>query len=197
MAILRAQCSFGADLPDARHRFIITPHFNVTWEPIAGGPDVQGFCDDLSTALSTWVTNNREVTVTAYNAETAPPSYPLATKTRNLGLFPASGVCRELAVCLSYKAGNGPSRRGRLYVPVVLSGFNSIGVRPSSSQMNFSAALAPILRGAGGVNVQWGVWSRKLSDFEPTDTAYVDDEWDIIRSRGLPKTSVVTAGSGS
>lgn len=197
MAIIRAQVSFGADLPDPRHRLQITPHFNAQdYDPI-GGTNWQTLCDDLAAAMSTYTGGSREVQVKLYNAEQAPPAFPKATKTLNPGLYPASSGPRELAICLSYKGGDGPRRRGRLYVPFPLQNSSSVGVRPPQTHRQKVADLAPLLRALGGANVQWGVWSRMDQEFYPADSAYVDDEWDVIRSRGLAPTNRLAAGTGS
>jgi hypothetical protein len=45
--------------------------------------------------------------------------------------------------------------------------------------------------------VQWGVFSRTDSAFYQAETAYVDDEWDVIRSRGGQATTRRTAGAGA
>jgi len=195
MAIMRAQVSWGADLPDIRHRFVITPHFNV--QSIGGSTDWQTLADDLCTAMANYSSQSRETQVKVYDAQEAAPAYPKATKLLNLGQYPNSTSPRELALCLSYKAGAGPRKRGRLYVPFNLTGSTSVGKRPVSAHLQKVAELAPLLRALGGANVQWGVWSRMDSAFYETQTAWVDDEWDIMRSRGLEPTTTYDAGSGS
>jgi hypothetical protein len=197
MTIIRAQVAWGADLPDIRHRFVITPHFNHQAGLALGSPDWQSLCDDLATSMAAYSTQQRETTVKLYDAQQAAPAYPQASKTLNLGDYPASTSPRELALCLSYKAGDGPRRRGRLYVPFNLTGSTTVGKRPVFAHMEKVAALAPLLRALGGANVQWGVWSRRDSAFYPAQTAYVDDEWDIMRSRGLEPTTTLPAGTGS
>jgi hypothetical protein len=197
MAIMRAQVSWGADYPDVRHRFVITPHFNIQ---TAGGlldTEAQGFADDLCTAMHTWAGGSRETSVKVYDAESNPPNYPKGRKTLALGITPPSNSPRELALCLSYRAGDGPRRRGRLYLPVPLLTGSGAGVRPGTAVMTKAGELAPLLRAAGGANVQWGVWSRRDNAFYPAQSAYVDNEWDIIRSRGGEADMRQSAGTGS
>jgi hypothetical protein len=108
----------------------------------------------------------------------------------------ASGP-REVALCLSfYGDANLPSHRGRIYIGPW--GYTSLTERPTSPQLTSMTALQVGLRGIGGVDVDWCVFSPKLSagqgwtptgggepDFEPISGGWVDDEWDTVRSRGL------------
>lgn len=198
MAIIRAQCMFGADLPEIRHRFVITPHFKATdYDPL-GGTQWQTLADDLAAALSTWETSSREVTVKLYDAEATQPNFPKATKTLNVGGIPTSAMPRELALCLSYVCGQGPRKRGRLFLPgPILSPAGQAGKRPTQGMLDKAKALAPHLQSLGGLNVQWGVWSRTNQSFYQTLTTYVDDEWDIIRSRGLSATLRQAGAAGA
>lgn len=197
MAVARLQCAFAADSLLARDYEVITPHFSVHEGIVYGAADWQALVDDLSASLSTWSAATREIRVTAYNAESPPPNAPLATKVRNTGLAPAASIPRQLALALSYYADlNRPKRRGRLYLPAHLL-TSAPGGRPNTSQMQKVADLVPIFSGLGGVNVDWGVWSRRDRTFRKTSNYWVDDEWDVIRSRGLrPTTRIAGATSG-
>lgn len=188
MAIYRLQCVIGADSPNIRDRFVITPHFSV---PAVA--DEQSLTDDLSTALAAYFSGGREVRVTAYDAQGTPPVYPVGDTTRNVGTYPISDTVRELALCLSFYSGaNRPRRRGRLYVPLAAIGMTPSGVRPTSTPQNKVGALAPILANLGGVDVDWCVYSRADDQGYPVSNWYVDDEWDIVRTRGLRPTTRIT-----
>lgn len=192
--ILRLAVSFGADSALPRDRFVITPHFRDTnLGPDTGldDPGAQGLVDDLAAGLATWFgavgTQTREVTVKAYDAEKLPPSYPLATAVANPNTYPASAVPREVAVCLSfYNERNIPRHRGRLYIPAPLIYGSGISEnRPGAAKRDAVASLVPILTGLGGVDVDWGIWSRRDRAFRPATHFYVDDEFDVVRRRGL------------
>jgi hypothetical protein len=177
---------------------MITPHFKATDYDPFGGTQWQTLANDLAAALSSWEAHSREVVVKLYDAEASAPNFPKATKTLNLGAFPNSAMPRELALCLSIVCGQGPRRRGRLYLPgPILSPAGQAGLRPNQGMLDKAAALAAPLRALGGANVQWGVFSRTDSAFYQAETAYVDDEWDVIRSRGGQATTRRTAGAGA
>jgi beta-galactosidase/beta-glucuronidase len=191
--ILRMQCSFGADSSLPRDRFVIAPHFRDTNIP-GGETDHQGLVDDLADGLTTWLTDAgpaREVHVVAYDAEKAPPSYPLAEAIRNANAFPESKYPREIALCLSfYSERNIPRNRGRVYIPANgLTSAASIGPRPILTERQRAAALVPLFTGLGGIDVDWGVWSRTDRAFRPVSHWFVDDEWDVQRRRGMRSTT--------
>jgi hypothetical protein len=199
--ILRMQCALGGDSALPRDRFVITPHFNVgqTFE----AADADALAEDLATGLATWMTNaataNREITVTAYDAQGTKPVLPIGSAVRNAGVNPASTWPREIACCLSYYSGrNSPRYRGRIYVPIVaaLPGNVTLGVRPSTLARDNVAALVPLLTGLGGTNVDWVVYSRVDDTARPVTNWWVDDEWDVQRRRGLRSTAR-TAGTAT
>jgi len=45
----------------------------------------------------------------------------------------------------------------------------------------------------GGVDWKFGVWSKTYKHFTQTTQAWVNDEWDIQRRRGLRETTRVQA----
>jgi hypothetical protein len=188
VSIWRLQCTFGADSAFIRDRFVITPHFEVGFDALdpTAGAQVDTLCEDLATALNTWDLDTREITVKGYDAQGSIPVLPQGSAIRNVGLFPASTCPREMALCLSYYSGqNAPRRRGRLYIPVTLITGSGLGVRPHVTAQQKVLDLAPILKDLGGTNVDWVVYSRLDNDARPVSNYYVDDEWDIVRSRGM------------
>ena len=186
MPVWRLQCAFGADSPQPRDRIVITPHFDdsgVTTDP-------QGLCDDLAAALNTWSNNSRQVEVTAYDAQGTPPVFPQGTAIVNAGAFPESSCPRELALCLSYFSENNvPRRRGRLYASPAVLGMGTQAVRPIQASMEKIGDLAAILQELGGADVDWVVYSRVDDQARPVTDWWVDNEWDVMRSRGLLSTA--------
>lgn len=195
MPIWKLQVEWSADSALPRDVFCITPHFNDG----GVGSDPQGLCDDLADALvaKTGIIT-RETRVTAYDAQGTPPVYPAGMAVRNVGQAPSGTVPRELALCLSfYGTRNIPTQRGRLYIPLEnAKGNGNIVVRPNAGSMTEVAAFAPIFSDLGGVDVDWCVYSRKLDTAFGITNWWVDDEYDVMRSRGLrPQTRLTGAVS--
>jgi hypothetical protein len=188
MAIYRAQVSWGGDTSFPRDRMVITPHFKDTNLPGTG--DVQGLADDLATGIAALTqpgSGGREVIVKMYDAESHPSGPPLATKILSPGVTPAATAPREIALCLSFFSGtNTPSRRGRLYLPVVCFWGSAISsARPTTTQQDAAAAFVPVFTELGGVDVDWVVYSRKNNSAHSVTNWFIDDEWDTQRRRGL------------
>jgi len=196
MSIVRAQVSIGADTSFPRDKLMINPHFENTAGPLTDD-DWRDFAEDLATALDGYFSPSREVTVKIYDAQAASPSFPLGEHTIAANVTPVSSCPRELALCLSYFSGqNRPKFRGRLYVPCAALNFSGPGVRPSGSNQTEVGMLAPILADAGGADVDWVVWSRVDAQARSVSDWYVDDEWDIIRSRGMRPSNRQTGTVG-
>ena len=186
MPIWRLQASAAADSLFPADNIIITPHFNDQ----GVGTDPQGLCDDLAAALGAYYSGPRQVTVKAYDAQGTPPVYPAATAIVNEGLAPATAGVREVAVCLSYYAGfNRPRLRGRLYLcPSIFPTGTTSAARPPSATRIKVGELATILADLGGLDVDWSVFSRVDNVARPVSNWWVDDAWDVQRSRGLRPT---------
>ena len=157
-----------------------------------GSTDWGALASDAATAwLTNWYSNASapRITVKVYNARGLPPHDPIATVERN----PAAPLWSpnyptQLAMCLSYKGGQRPWQRGRMYLATWLStGFATTnpGMRPSATMQNAALALADSLAALGGIDIDWGVYSRTKDDFFPTSKSWVDDSWDIQRRRKL------------
>ena len=183
MPVWRLQVSFGADSAFPRDRIVITPHFNDR----GIGTDPGGLCQDLATALKAWSLVTREINVRAYDAQGAVPVFPQGDRTTDVGITPASSGPRELSLCLSFYAGqNRPKYRGRLYLPnFMLNAAGTPGVRPSATSQSKLEALVPIFAGLGGADVDWCVYSRVDNVARKVSNYWIDDEWDVMRSRGL------------
>jgi hypothetical protein len=195
MAIARLNVAMAADSLLPRDACVITPHFKVTEGVVFGGAEWDSLCQDLASGIFGWVNSQNQVEVTAYDVQGPPPHFPLGHGIAGTGLAPASGIPRELAVCLSYFADNNRAGlRGRLYAPAIFLG-GTPGLRPTAAIRAKVAALVPILSGLGGVNVDWCLWSRKSQAAHTVTDWWVDDEWDIVRSRGLRGTTRETGST--
>lgn len=178
MAIYRAEIGFPYDSAFPRDVITVTPHYS--------GTDPAALANTLRDSLvaNTSIGATGIFTIKIYNATTPPPNYPLATVTHGTG-FKTSTVPRELALCFSYYAvRNAPRYRGRIYVPVPIIGGN-LNVRPTSTQMTDAATFGHSLFSALPGGHTGVVYSRKEATGRPITNFWVDDEWDIIRSRGL------------
>lgn len=186
MPVWRMQCSFQMDSSFPRDAMIITPHFNDTLP----GSDPEGLCEDLAVALGAWAPSGGAITVKAYDAQGTPPVYPAADFTVRPGTAPTSSVNRDVALCLSFYAGqNRPRQRGRLYVPCAIKSISPGSARPSAVQQQQVADLVPIFTGLGGTDVDWVVYSRLDNQPRSVSHWWVDNAWDTQRRRGLQPTS--------
>jgi hypothetical protein len=172
-----------------RDAVVIDPVFNIA-QPLGGTDDPQQLCDDLATAWSGLTSHASQVRVRAYALPYVRGTGHVGEAIQNVGLAPPSTKPRELAVCLSFYADkNKPRQRGRLYMPVELLPGAATSNRPTTAQM--SACFDPMtaFTALGGINVDWSVYSVRDDQHRPITNAWVDNEWDVIRSRGLQGTS--------
>jgi hypothetical protein len=164
---------------------MITPHFKT----LLAGSDPVALATDLANGLNTWCASTREINVKCYDAQGTKPVYPVADVTKSAGLYPASPVSRELALCLSfYGSRNVKRERGRLYFPAFLAA-GTYGLRPTTGQRDWIKSAVPIFTGLGGVDVDWVVYSRVADAATTVKNWWIDDEWDIQRRRGLKATT--------
>lgn len=193
MPVWRLQCAWSVDTLLPRDQLIITPHFNDR----GVGTNPQNLCDDLAAALNTWDNAARQIRVTAYDAQGSPPVIPQGEKIVNPDLAPATVGVREVALCLSfYSEQNRPRKRGRLYVPAAIGGIGTGTARPTSAQRQKVADLVPIFASLGGADVDWVVFSRLDNAARKVSHWWVDDAWDIQRSRGLDPSTRLTGTTG-
>lgn len=190
MTVIRAQCSFLMDSAFPRDRLVINPVFSMT----GTFQDADQLAEDLADALSTWKSPACEVQVKTYDVEGTKPVYPNGEAVNDSGIVGASTCPRELALCLSFYAErNIPRRRGRLFVPFcVSSGSSTVARKPTAAQQQRVADLVPLFEALGGVDVDWGIWSQRDRQFHKATHWWVDDEWDIQRSRGQRPQSRLT-----
>jgi hypothetical protein len=182
LAIYRAQLSFQYDSLLPRDAITINPHYF--------GDNPQALGDALKTNLLavTLVGAATPFTVKIYDAQKAPPSYPLYTVTSGTN-FRASNKPREVALCLSYYSTyNRPHYRGRMYLPATMI-TGALDLRPSTAQITEALAWKTTLGSGLPANHNWVVYSRVLNQSNGVNKCWVDDEWDTVRSRGLKATT--------
>jgi hypothetical protein len=192
MAVYRMALSTWLDSTLPTDAMIITPHFND--HGLTTNPD--NLASDLITAWTAWMTptaQSAQVECKVYDAEAPAPNFPVATKRVRNGVSPASPTNRDVAVCLSFFADvNRPRHRGRVYVPVPLTGVAPSAALVPSTLRTKVGDLAAVFAALGGADVDWCVWSRvdrvarKVSDW------WVDDAWDTQRRRGRRATARTT-----
>jgi hypothetical protein len=93
-------------------------------------------------------------------------------------------------MCLSYYATvNRPRWRGRLYIPASLLSVTSPGLRPTAATISNTLAFRTILTSGLPDGTFLEVWSPTDKNGHGVTQFWVDDEWDIMRSRGLRSTT--------
>jgi hypothetical protein len=176
------RCQIGFPMTSTLPRDVVTinPHYD--------GDDPQALCDVLKANIrASSLGVNYNFSVKAYDAMKPPPSYPLASSSNGTSFNPTSAP-GEVALCLSYFATfNRPSFRGRLFLPATW--FSSApSTRPTDAIMDAGILWAKTLweglpSGTFGI-----VFSRKKGSGAQITDAWIDDEWDTVRSRGLKST---------
>lgn len=184
--ILLAKISFQLDTA--------FPRDAVTINPCYFGDNAQALADALKTNLmaSTSVSTTTPFRVRVYDAQKQPPSYPLAEASNGTG-FRTTDMPRELALCLSYfSTYNRPGSRGRLYIPATFVG-GALGLRPTVAQQNTALGWHNALSKGLPAQHNMVVYSRLKDQSFGVSDFWVDNEWDVVRSRGLRGDSRVVA----
>jgi hypothetical protein len=182
MAIYRALITFPMDGVLPADAMTITPHYF--------GDDAQGLADKLKANLLAFapVGATKPFKIRLYDAQKPPPNYPLA-QAENPGTPPNSSIPREMALCLSYySTWNRPRYRGRLYIPAHFVG-GSMGARPSAGQITSALSWKDVLTGSLPAAHNMVVYSRTDNKSYGITNFWVDDEWDVVRSRGRKPTT--------
>jgi hypothetical protein len=201
MALVRAQVSAALDTTLPRDRVVNVTHFNVRGAFATFGTDFQNLCNDLHDIfVNNWYSppGSMEVITKMYNLDDPEPRAPKASRTTGAAVARSANVPREVALCLSFYAErNLPRSRGRIYLSPAALGSSSLSAKPTTTMMNQALAIADALSGLGGIDVDWCVFSRMDNSFKKVTNAYVDDEWDVQRRRGLRASNrVARAQSG-
>lgn len=182
-----------------RNRFSNTIHLDHV-AGIVQPTDLEAMCADIVELYATKYQNaTKEIVCKAYDTD-AVPNYPRAAVSVNAGQAWATDSPREIALCLSYSGeykGN-KNERGRIYLfaPLYTSGsVNSL--RPNAAWLSWALswyeASNESFPDLGGIDWKFGVYSSTLKKFTQTTQAWVNDEWDIVRKRGLRETTRVQA----
>lgn len=177
MAIYRVSIAFQFDSAFPRDAVTINPHYQ--------GDNASALADALKTNIKAAPgVPLMPFTIKVYDAEKAPPSYPLYTTTEGTG-FLGTTVPRELALCLSYySAMNRPTYRGRLFIPACLC-TGTCSIRPTAGQITAALGWKTILTQNLPASHTWSVYSQVRKQANTVTHAWVDNEWDVQRSRGL------------
>lgn len=194
---------FQVSMPvtDTMPRNRIVNHFHM--EHVTGGvldADLESMCQDIVELYQVrYGFTNKEIQCKAYDVD-AVPNYPRAEVIVNVGIPWPISTPREICLCLSYAAehrGN-KSERGRMYLqPQLATAGAVIGVRPTAAQLTWALDWYTVsnasLPDLGGVDWKFGVYSPTYNKFTQSQQAWVNDDWDVQRRRGLRESTRQTA----
>jgi len=177
----------------------------VHLEHVAGsvlGTDLEAICGDLAGMWQTlYGTSAHEVSCKAYELG-PPPQLPKAQVTIAAGSPWPINFPSEVALCLSFAGDNrgDKRRRGRIYLmpqATVGLGFTTAVLRPTPAIMNWALGFYTTANNSlpdiGGSDWKFGIYSGVGKHFTQAEQAWVNDEWDTQRRRGLRETSRVSA----
>jgi len=182
-----------------RNRISNTVHFeHITGSQSDG--QLESMCQDLVEMYQARYGNTtKEIVCKAYDTD-AKPNYPRAEVIVNVGQFWTQTTPREIALVLSFCAehrGN-KSERGRVYLnPAMSATATGAPLRPTAGQLTWALDFYTVPNASfpdiGGVDWKFGVWSPTYKKFTQSQQAWVNDDWDIQRRRGLRETTRATA----
>jgi hypothetical protein len=185
MPLYRVQVASAHESLMARDAIVNTFHLNR--EGIPGFDDPDAIASDVCDAWGELYGVTR-IETRIYEARGAAPHFPVGQHVKNPNDVKQGGMPREVALCLSYYGErNLPRTRGRMFICAALAGL-AASTRPSPGNQDVVLAHANRIAALGGLDVDWQVYSPTSDAAENVQHAYVDDEWDTIRSRGLRPT---------
>lgn len=180
-----------------RNRITNTFHLEHTSGGL-GDPDLQNMTDDI---VELWTTrygiSSYEIQAKAYDTD-AVPNYPRATTTVNAGEPWLCPHPREVALVLSFAGANrgNKSERGRIYLMPSIAAGGAGGIdmaRPSVVAQNWALDFYRVANASlpdlGGVDWKFGIYSPTYKKFTQSRQAWVNDEWDTQRRRGLREST--------
>lgn len=163
--------------------------------------DLESMCADIVELWQVrYVDASREVSCKAYDVD-AKPNYPRAEVVVNSGMAWNMQQPREICCCLSFASSQKGNRRqrGRIYLEpgIASTTLSCSSLRPSQAVLDWCLAWYTTpnesLPDLGGVDWKFGVWSRVAQDFTQSQQAWVNDDWDVQRRRGLRESTRVQA----
>jgi len=162
--------------------------------------DLQAMTDDIVGMYQARYHNTTgEIVCKAYDTD-AKPNYPRAATEVNVGTAWGCSAPREVCLVLSFAGdhrGN-KSERGRVYLQNTLdASVWALGLRPATTQLqwalDFYTKPNQSFPDLGGVDWKFGVWSPTYKKFTQSTQAWVNDDWDTQRRRGLRETTRLQA----
>lgn len=178
-----------------RDRISNTLHFEHSIGAIADTDLGTMAADLIGVYQKRYANTTAEIQCKVYDVD-AKPNYPRATRIVNPGVLWTQASPRELALCLSFAGSNrgNKAERGRVFLnPFMTTGFSQTPLRPAAAQMTWALAFYTTANESfpdlGGVDWKFGVWSRKYQKFTQSQQAWVNDDWDVMRSRGLREST--------
>lgn len=188
MPLVRMLVSWGLPAGEVRDRLSNTLYFNVSGS--VDPPNYQSLATDLCQiyANQSWC-GGAKIEVKAYNMADNKPRPEKAYAT----LSPAGTWgenAHQVAVALSYYADrNLPRQRGRIFTGPWTANTKEV----SNISRNNLIAFAQSLAGLGGLNVDWSVYSPTNNTNTRISNVWVDNSWDVVRSRKVRGTARSTA----
>lgn len=196
MALRKFQVSLPVVDLLPRNRFVNT--FHMDHNGIVA-EDLNQMCSDIADMYQTRYGKVAEVDVKVYDVG-LPPNYPLEHFVKTPGTAWSCNVPQELALCLSYSGDNrgNKNERGRIYLaPQLANPAHTIGARPTQTTLDWALAFYTTSNSSfpdlGGSDWTFGIWSKTRSKFTGAQQAWVNDDWDIQRRRGLREANRVSA----
>lgn len=180
----------SADLP--RDVMTNTLYFKVdgpwSWDFELNTPEEHAIANDLRDVFRARVYHTTGMGVEVKLYDMADPIPRRALGKANWQAATGAGVGapgpREVALCLSFRGAlNIPRQRGRIYLPG--PPMARLDERPALPMLEEMVPLATAIGNVGGPDVDWCVRSSFGPTMHPVKYAWMDNEWDTVRSRGL------------
>jgi hypothetical protein len=132
-----------------------------------------------------------------YDDEDPEPRAPVLVDTFNAsGLSGVPGLPPEVALCMSFQGTqvsgvNQARRRGRVYLPFMITGALGTDGRPAAATLTAAAAVGNSLVDASNASSDWSwtTFSRVAPGYATVVNGWVDNEFDTQRRRGRKATT--------
>jgi len=182
-----------------RNRIINAFHLEHTIGALPD-PDLENMCQDIVGLYQVkYADSTREIQCKAYDTD-AVPNYPRADVVVNAGVPWNQGSPREITLVLSYAGDHKGNKRerGRMYLqPQLVAALGSPALRPSQAHLDWALGWYTTsnesLPDLGGMDWRFGIWSGTGKYFTQSQQAWVNDDWDVQRRRGLRESTRVAA----